>query len=201
MPYSSTAFDRTMNTLLAILKPASACDIGPGAGKYGQMIRMSNREQQYTTKTTAVEISAHYVAEFQLHNHYDEIIVADADTLIDQPRLRFDFVIIGDCIEHMRKSKGIDLIDFLVYRAGYIAIIYPDKYVQDDWEGHAQEAHISVWGEADFANFECKHTFAEGMHLFLIKGYQPTARVIETLNQETIAFRDIQYFATEAKAS
>jgi hypothetical protein len=81
---------------------------------------------------------------------------------------------IGDCIEHMRKSCGVDLLNFLIYRAGYICVIYPDRFVQDDVDGHAAEAHISTWSQADFAAWDVIHHSWNGMHMFLIKGYQPS---------------------------
>jgi hypothetical protein len=78
----------------------------------------------------------------------------------------------------MRKSAGIDLLNFLIYRAGYICVIYPDRYVQDDWEGHAAEAHISTWSLADFNDWNVLHHFWSGMHMFLLKGYQPSRMII-----------------------
>jgi hypothetical protein len=191
MPYSSSAFDQTVFTLLTLLKPASVCDIGPGAGKYAHLVAAAAKAAQFGTRTTAVEIDATYVERFNLSSLYNQVIIADADELISKPVLRFDLVIIGDCLEHMRKSKGCDLINFLIYRSGYIIIIYPDKYIQDDWEGHAQEAHISAWGESDFVNFGCTHSFKEGMHLFLIKGYQPTTCLIERLDSESVGYRSV----------
>jgi hypothetical protein len=78
----------------------------------------------------------------------------------------------------MKKSRGIDLLNFLVYRSGYICVTYPEAYVQDDWEGHAAEAHISTWGMADFSDWNTLHRSWDGMHLFLIKGYQPSRMTI-----------------------
>ncbi len=191
MPFSSDVFDKTVFTLLALLKPASVCDIGPGAGKYAHLVAMAAKVAQFETNTTAIEIDATYVEQYKLRDLYDQVMITDADELIDKPKLRFDLVIIGDCLEHMRKSKGLDLINFLVYRSGHIIIIYPDKYIQDDWEGHAQEAHISVWGKSDFVNFECLHIFMGGMHLYLIKGYQPVTCVIERLDLDSVSYRSV----------
>ena len=99
---------------------------------------------------------------------YTEVIIDDAINLIKNPRIRYDLVIIGDCIEHMRKSDGLDLLNFLIYRSGYICVVYPAEYVQDDCEGHAAEAHISTWGLEDFAAWKPLHYFWSRMHIFLI---------------------------------
>jgi|SRR5882672_1447847 len=173
MPFSSNVFDDFMRQLIGALQPTTACDIGPGTGKYGHMIRDAAKGQ-FVTTTTAIEIDPSYVETYQLRDLYDTVIVDDCVSLILQPRVRFDLVIIGDCIEHLLKSRGIDLLNFLIYRTGYIVVIYPEAYVQDDWEGHAAEAHISTWSPKDFEPWPTIHRHAEGMHLFVVKGYQPT---------------------------
>ena len=93
---------------------------------------------------TAVVIDSSYVKEFNLSDLYAEVIIDDAINLIKDPRIRYDLVIIGDCIEHMRKSDGLDLLNFLIYRSGYICVVYSAEYGQDDCEGHAAEAHIHM---------------------------------------------------------
>jgi phospholipid N-methyltransferase len=178
MPYSSDAFDHYIDTLIGLLRPATVCDIGPGAGKYSRIIRNRANLDQFSVELTGVEIDESYVREFNLHEKYDKIIVGNAIKIIDSPRNRYDFVIIGDCIEHMKKSEGLDLLNFLIYRAGYICVVYPDQFIQDDLDGHAAEAHISTWSEADFTGWKTLHHAWSGMHLFLIKGYQPSRMTI-----------------------
>jgi phospholipid N-methyltransferase len=174
VPYSSSAFNYWVSEMLKLLQPAKVLDIGPGAGKYGVIVRKVASENSFDSHTTAVEIDETYVEEFGLREIYDEVIVDDALNLIHKPQSRFDLVIIGDCIEHLRKSAGMDLLNFLIYRTGYICVVYPDQFVQDDWEGHAAEAHISTWSLADFAGWDVLHHSWDGMHMFLIKGFQPS---------------------------
>ena len=83
----------------------------------------------------------------------------------------YDLVIIGDCIEHMKKSEGIDLLNFLVYRSKYILIHYPNEYIQGTVDDHIHEAHISIWHESDFQAFDYKfikngfmHTYQDCIH-------------------------------------
>jgi SAM-dependent methyltransferase len=175
MPFSSGAFDHWVGTLFDLLQPKAILDIGPGAGKYGRVAQESAVRGSFACRTTAIEIDEGYILTYKLRDLYDEVIVGDAmPTLLKMPRSRFDLVMIGDCIEHMRKSDGIDLLNFLIYRAGYICIIYPERFLQDDWDGHAAEAHISTWSENDFRGWDVIHHFWSGMHMFLIDGYQPT---------------------------
>lgn len=178
MPFSTDAFDQYIAKLIEFLQPARVLDIGPGAGKYVDMLRPLAAQHNFETHITGVEIDEVYVEKFHLRTRYDELIVGDAIELILQPKVRYDFVIIGDCIEHIRKSVAIDLLNFLVYRSGYICIVYPEALVQDDWHGHAAEAHISTWCKEDFRGWDTLHRVWNDMNLFLIKGYQPTKMII-----------------------
>jgi hypothetical protein len=80
-------------------------------------------------------------------------------------------VIIGDCIEHMRKSAGVDLLNFLVYRTKLITVKFPLQMRQDSWEGHKSEAHLSVWSEHDFRGMDVLFTQRNYMCLALVRGY------------------------------
>ena len=61
MPYSATTFDYYVTTLMDLLRPARACDIGPGAGKYGRIMKAAATTLGYACDLTAVEIDAGYV--------------------------------------------------------------------------------------------------------------------------------------------
>jgi phospholipid N-methyltransferase len=190
MPGSSNVLFDLIVTVLRVLEPRTVCDIGAGMGKYGHILREMSGEAGFATKLTAVEIDRSYVEQYALDKIYDEVIVADAVELIRDPSRRFDVVVIGDCIEHLRKSDGVDLLNFLVYRAGYIVVVYPVEYIQDGPSDHAQEAHISVWSEADFVNFKCLHAVrtigSTTIKLALIKGYQPVANTILAINDQNL---------------
>jgi hypothetical protein len=178
VPYSFDAFNSYIATAVTRLQPSNVCDVGPGAGKYGRIVRSIAAKEPFNTHLTAIEIDESYVERFKLRDIYDTIIVDDVMNIIKTPNVRFDLVIIGDCIEHLRKSDGVDLLNFLVYRTGYIFVVYPEAYIQDDWEGHISEAHLSTWRVEDFGGWKTVHHSWSGMHLFLVKGYQPTRTII-----------------------
>lgn len=182
-----------MTTVVRVIEPKTVCDIGAGMGKYGRMIREMNAMDLFQTHMTAVEIDPQYVEEYNLSEIYDEVMVADALDLLKNPRHRFDLVVIGDCIEHLRKSAGIDLLNFLIYRSGYIAVIYPIEYPQDGPPEHAQEAHISIWNECDFAGMNCLHlrgqSDATRINLALIKGYVPTENAVLSFGDQSMEVR------------
>ena len=153
MPYSEPLFDAKILEILRQIRPQTVLDIGPGAGKYGRMIRGLAAEGQTVERLSAVEIDASYVETFDLGAVYDEIAIGDAGGLPDVgPDAAWDLVILGDVLEHFRKS-GVDLLDYLYYRTKHILLVIPVDYVQGSWEGHGAEAHISVWRPEDFQNY------------------------------------------------
>jgi hypothetical protein len=79
----------------------------------------------------------------------------------------------GDVIEHMKKSEGLDLLSFLSYRAKYIVIVYPFGYLQYGVDTPF-DAHISAWLPWDFDNLglEILNNYEEKyMKLIILKGY------------------------------
>ncbi|HLZ77094.1 class I SAM-dependent methyltransferase [Phenylobacterium sp.] len=155
MPYSAPVFDQHVAALIARMKPASVLDIGPGAGKYGRMIKALREGGAEIGSLTAVEIDASYVERFKLGEVYDDIQLADASAMPDvDPDGHWDLVILGDVLEHFRKSRGADLIDYLYYRTKYIIVVVPIDFIQGAWEGHHAEAHISTWYASDFSRYK-----------------------------------------------
>jgi SAM-dependent methyltransferase len=151
MPVSHWLPDKITKKMLKNIKVQKVLDIGSGAGKYGKMVREFHRK----AKSIGVEIDASYIEQFKLDEIYDEVWCMSAADLIEKKLDEsYDLVIIGDCIEHLRKSQGIDLLNFLVYRTKYLLIHYPNRYVQDSVDEHTHEAHISFWTESDFQGFD-----------------------------------------------
>jgi hypothetical protein len=173
MPFSYDYFNNYLSELVRLLRPARVLDIGPGAGKYGKIVRERANAEGFATHISALEIDGEYITKFELPKIYDTIGHGDAYLLIKDPKVRYDLVIMGDVIEHMPKSRGIDLLNFLVYRTGYICVIYPHEFCQDDWEGHLAEVHISAWGPADFFGGTLHREWGN-IRLALIKGYLPS---------------------------
>lgn len=168
MPWSNDCFDEYLERWFATLRPASMIDIGAGAGKYGKLLRRASPH----TFTVAVEPDADYIEGFGLASLYDEVRCGRAEELFfAEPDLTVDLVIFGDSIEHMRKSVGVDLLHYFAYRSRCIVCVYPSKYVQYSLQGHAAEAHLSVWGPGDFAGLHTEHRERDGMNLAVVTGF------------------------------
>ena len=170
MPYSSFIFDRSIEEIIRLLKPETFLDLGAGAGKYGKIARKINP----SIKLTAVEIEIDYVKKFNLSSIYDEVWNISAMDLINPKYYdsTFDVIMIGDIIEHLKKSDGIDLLNFLIYRCRWIILEFPYRYIQNSVDGYYSEAHISVWTKDDFISFEKTQLYMRDTQcLVVLRGY------------------------------
>ena len=152
MPYSSDVWNDDVRRVLRGLKPnARVLDIGAGAGKYG---RMAREERDDIGHLIAVEPTEKYIEQFGLRDVYDEISTEDALNFLEGAAqhyddYRFDLAILGDVLEHLRFSDGVDLLQMLSYRAADIVVLTPPDCPQ--WFGPNNfENHRSSWETADF---------------------------------------------------
>ena len=192
MPVSFGVFDDVVTSVLAKIQPESILDIGAGAGKYGVMVR----DLLPSCRRIAVEIEESYIRDFELQKLYDDIrLMSAADLITDARNELFDVAIIGDCIEHLPKSTGLDLLNFLVYRTKYIIVLAPEYICQGMVEDKASEAHISVWSEQDFTWHDAwAFDNCCTMNCILLRGYQATSvslpQLVHLINAESVPVFD-----------
>jgi hypothetical protein len=168
MPYSDSSFDPLISKLLRRWAYHYYLDVGPGAGKYARLIR----QQFPNARIEALEPDRSYVRRFNLGQMYDAIAIASARQIVDgHPSYHTECAIVGDSIEHMTKSEGTDLLHYLVYRSKTILVVFPNRYIQYSWEGHAGEAHRSAWARGDFRDFTHRWHTKGYMRLAVIDGY------------------------------
>lgn len=168
MPYSDTSLDKKVQAFIKAKKYQTYLDVGCGAGKYGQLIREVIKKPYIE----AIESEKGYIKEFNLHRLYDKVYVRSVvDFFDDKPDYVTNVVTIGDCLEHLKKSDGLDLINFLIYRCSYIIIVFTIKHIEFSWKGHASEAHRSVWTKADFSQFDYQYFKKGMMNMIILKGY------------------------------
>lgn len=149
------------------MSPRTVLDIGAGAGRFGQLVKRLNSQAH----VTAVEIDAEYIDRFGLLEIYDTVLNTDVESLLHDVDVDYDLVILGDVIEHLRKSVGVDLLNFFVYRARRILVIFPLRYRQGAFDGRRHEAHVSIWGQSDFQWCEAAYQEREGIALVEIAGF------------------------------
>jgi SAM-dependent methyltransferase len=168
MPYSDSRLDDTVLSIIRKIKPEKVLDVGPGYGKYARLISPAIEG----VRIDGVEIDKSYIKKFNLNDLYDKIYNCSIqDFISDNIDTAYDLVIFGDVIEHLKKSEGIDALNFFVYRTKHIIVQWPHGYIQNAWEGRKHEAHISTWGKSDFGSFDFKWYEKDFMRLVHIKGY------------------------------
>jgi len=170
MPFSYDTFKPQIEDFLKKNSYSHVLDIGAGAGKYSDIVRAINP----SVHIEAIEIDPDYISRFHLEDKYNKVHNQSVESWIDANLNKtYDIVIMGDVIEHLKKSVGLDALHFFIYRTRHIIIQWPLSMIQFDWEGHKHEHHISVWTEKDFEIFEHKY-FTDGeMCLALIRGFIP----------------------------
>jgi protein-L-isoaspartate O-methyltransferase len=177
-------FDAAVGHMLKEIKPKRVLDIGCGEGKYGSMVI----DNVPDCELTGIEIEQDHVDRYNLKNLYKEVRVGDAwQVLQKNPDEFFDVVILGDCIEHMPKSVGLDLLNFLTYRTQYIILIIPEFIVQGTVHEKHSASHISVWSQYDFIwhdSWAWDNSYT--ISLVVLRGYQkadkPMKELVESVN-------------------
>ena len=181
MPYSSFIFDNAITEIIKLAQPKTFLDLGAGAGKYGSIVK----EISPSIKTTAVEIEKDYIEKFNLSSLYDQIWNIPVSDII-QPKYfdsNFDVIMVGDILEHLKKSEGVDLLNFLIYRCRWIIVEFPHRYLQNAVDRYSSEAHISVWTESDFSSFERTRMYAKDtQRLIVLCGYHENNIVVKDMD-------------------
>jgi len=165
-----------------LVQPKTFLDLGAGAGKYGSIAK----EITPSIKTTAVEIEKDYIEKFNLPSLYDQVWNIPVFDIIKSKYfdLNFDIIMVGDILEHLKKSEGVDLLNFLIYRCRWIIVEFPHRYLQNAVDGYSSEAHISVWTENDFLSFEqTRMCVKDTQRLIILRGY----------HENNIAVKDMDF--------
>lgn len=182
--FSWTTFDELSLFVLSLIKPTRILDIGSGEGKYGRLIR--SKPEFSSIHLTSIEYEAAREQEL-LDIGYDEVRSMSALDIFNQPDETFEVVILGDVIEHFKKSEGMDLLQYLNYRSEYIIIVTPEAMPQN--MPNFYEGHNSVWRLHDmkwhdyFLHMRCGE-----LHFFILRGY---------LNNHSVSLAHIQATVAE----
>lgn len=174
MPTSANIFDNDYLGLVNLVKPKNILDVGPGEGKYHRLTRLIS-----DCTLDAIEVDDSYVDTYKLRDKYNQVFVSDIKEFCSKnSRMRYDIVVFGDVLEHLFRSDAMDVLDFVLYRAKYVVVMWPNNYWQDDWEGHESEAHKSNFTLKDFSDkgfdvifFKKRRYGNERMSFCILQGY------------------------------
>lgn len=182
--YSWTTFDDLALYLLRQINPSRILDIGAGEGKYGRLIRSGGHHDWHLT---AVEYEPQRADELKAMG-YDEVLSVSAMALLDRPADIYEVVILGDVIEHFRKSEGQDLLEFLNYRSAYIFIVTPESMPMST--ANFYEGHNSLWAPQAMRWHDLwAHCRNGQMHFYLLRGLLagrdvPLSHLVQSANSE-----------------
>jgi 2-polyprenyl-3-methyl-5-hydroxy-6-metoxy-1,4-benzoquinol methylase len=168
MPYSAKVFDSKVQEFVKANKLKKILDVGAGAGKYWDLLNGDG------VTLDAIEPYSAYVGQFNLPSKYENIFQEKAVTFMIRnwgKSYEYDAVILGDVLEHMRKSDGLDFINAIAYHTKYIIAVFPTNYLQDMVQDNILETHVSRWGMTDFDNFEMvENEIKDGIQIIIAKG-------------------------------
>ena len=140
------------------LNPMSVLDVGCGFGLFGMLFRTltdiwEGRYDSWQTRIDGVEIFERYITDLQ-RKIYTNIYLGDIVNIIDTLP-DYDFIYMGDVIEHLTKENGITLLEKLK-RKGKVVIIATPLVVSEQGtiNGNENERHISQWHSNDFVGAE-----------------------------------------------
>jgi hypothetical protein len=107
-------------------------DVGPGYGTYGNLLKPEFKN------ISAIEIWEPYIENFNLNNIYKEVYVGD---ICDLDFFNFDYLILGDVLEHIEEEKAIKLINKISNSNKKCLVAIPYMYPQGPHEGNIYETH------------------------------------------------------------
>lgn len=132
-------------------------DVGPGHGKAAILLREYLADPP--DSIDAVEAWEPYVGRFHLDDLYDRVFIGDVtsgrwdvggSSVDAQGQLaRYDLVLMGDVLEHIRQEPAMALLRRI---PGRVVICTPVAWFDND-PGHRHpptEAHVSHWTQADW---------------------------------------------------
>lgn len=108
-------------------------DVGPGIGTYSDLLR------NHGYYMDCVEIHEPYVINYQLDKKYDNVFI---QSIVDFHFDYYDFIIIGDVLEHLSVEDAQSIIKKIVNNGKKCLIAVPYLMEQGEHEGNIHETHL-----------------------------------------------------------
>ena len=134
MPFSFPYFKSEIKEWFKTNVPTTKriLDVGPGEGTYAILL------EGMGYRIDAIEIWAPYIKEYNLRNLYDNVYTGD---ILDFNFSDYDFIILGDVLEHIPEKKATDLINNIVDQEKECLVAIPYMMEQGIHNDNIYETH------------------------------------------------------------
>lgn len=166
--------------LIQQIRPATVLDIGKGFGKYGFLIHEyagidPNRkidpekslQSQSLISIDAVEVDPDLMLP-HMSQIYRKVYFGDVlEIYRDLPR--YDLVLMIDIIEHIEKSKAMEMISQVLSSGARMIIATPIRFFEQELYESKYERHVSHWSSADFRKIGfCEEQYLDSGAIYLL---------------------------------
>jgi hypothetical protein len=133
MPHSYPYFKQEVKEFIQRVVPKTnkILDVGPGEGTYADLL------SDY--KMDCVEIYAPYIEKYKLSDKYNKVI---NDDIINIDLSEYDFIILGDILEHLNIRNAQKLIYNIINLGKTCMVAVPYMMEQGAWGGNEHETHL-----------------------------------------------------------
>ncbi|GDX58594.1 hypothetical protein LBMAG30_27570 [Comamonadaceae bacterium] len=175
---SSNKFDPCLSVLVKSVKPQTILELGCGEGKFGSIMQQTGLRPHLRA---VQKIFSSDEPQRLRQKGYEEIIDRD---ILDYYKEGFDenySLIVGlDVAEHFLYSDVISIINFSLYRADFMLLVWPSAHPQmsvtNPFDRHrasfelkdlADKFDIVFYSQTGFAQMHYRHRY----HIALLRGF------------------------------
>ena len=135
MPESFDLFKKEVTEWLLDNVPQNAriLDVGPGKGTYSQLLK------PYGYRLDCVEIWQPYIDKYELSSQYDHVY--NQDIMDFEGLALYDFIILGDVLEHIPTMQAQQLINSIIQKGIGCLVAVPYSMEQGEYDGNIYETH------------------------------------------------------------
>ena len=161
-------------------------DVGPGVGTYSGLLR------DHGYRIDAVEIFPEYIKKYNLLEQYDNVFIGDICKFDIKD---YDFIILGDVLEHIHKEDAIKLYERIVPEKECLVAV-PFEMEQGEHEGNIYETHH----QADLTPDVMKERYPKLSTVFKNQYYGYYSFIHNKLDRAYVLYANSSYFDTVCAA-
>lgn len=158
-------------------------DAGPGEGTYSKLLR------DLGYKMDCVEIHEPYTITYNLKDKYDNVFIGN---ILNQDITNYDFIILGDVLEHISADDAQNLIKKIVNQGKECLVAVPYLMPQDGLDDNDYEEHL----QEDLTPEVMKHRYPELECLYsnYSYGYYVVKKEKEKVEKAYVLYANENYF-------